>query len=388
VTIHPTKDELERFLTARLQPSEQRRVVAHLLAGCGVCRRTVEARKTAERRPNEQQTQEADDRKLERALAILRGKASKRAGTEHQPPLRGREGVETLLRQSFALRYNDSRGMEAFAFQALTAAESLGPEEGSRAERADLQARAWAELANAFKIGEKYAEAEAAFRRARVRLRQGTGDRHLLAHLSWLEASLRTNQRRLEEARELLAGAYWLYLRLEDRHLAGRTLLSRGTVLTYEGKVAQAAGVYQKALAMIDADRDPQLALVGQQCFASTLMALGEWQEAAQRFEAMDLRRAFAADPMGLLRVRWGEGILWGGLGKTAAATRELLDVRAEYLDRGLAYSAAMVGLHLLPLWQKQGKAREVRTTARQTYATLRDLKIFSEAAKARPYLA
>jgi tetratricopeptide (TPR) repeat protein len=390
MTSHPTQDELDRFLTARLDPEEQRWVVGHLLAGCAVCRRSVTARKAGRSTPRGWTGWEADERKLERALEVLRGRSKElsTADAMAESPPRGRELVEALLRRSFALRYTESRAMEDLTFQALLAAESLDREDGPQTVICDLQARAWAELANAFKVGEKYAEAEAAFRRGRALLQQGSGDLALLAHVSWLEACLRINQRRLEEARELLAGAYWLYLKLEDRHLAGRTLISKGTTLFYEGKVTESAKIYQKALAMIDADRDPQLVLVGQQCFASSLMASGQFEEADRRLEKMELRRAFAANPMGLLRIRWGDGKLWSGLGRTAEATRELSDVRSQFLDRELPYTAAMVGLDLLPLLQRQGKAREVRQTARKSYATLRELKIFPEAAKVESYLA
>lgn len=389
MTSHPTQDELERFLTARLEPAEQRRVVGHLLAGCAVCRRSAAVRKGGGSVPRGRDGREAEDRKLERALQALRARAAGQnaANPPAEPRLRGKELVEALLRRSFALRYTDSRAMEDLTFQALMAAESLEREDGPQAGIRDVRARAWAELANAFKVGEKYAEAEAAFRRGRALLQQGSGDPGLLAHVSWLEACLRIHQRRLAEARELLAGAYWLYLNMEDRHFAGRTLISKGTTLAYEGKVAESAKVYQKALTMIDADQDPQLVLVGQQCSASSLMASGQFEEADRRLEKMELRRAFAANPMGLLRIRWGDGKLWSGLGRTAEATRELLDVRSQFLDRELPYTAAMVGLDLLPLLQRQGKAREVRQTARKSYVTLRDLKIFSEAAKVRPYL-
>ena len=38
---HLSEGEIERFLKARAAPWERQRVVRHLLAGCGVCRRKV-----------------------------------------------------------------------------------------------------------------------------------------------------------------------------------------------------------------------------------------------------------------------------------------------------------------------------------------------------------
>ncbi len=394
---HPTEEELAEFLAARLDPIDQRRVVRHFLAGCAACSRVIGAlqgRGSRATRPSaaarEQETQPAEDQQLASVLEALRAasEAPGASGIQPVPPLHGRDLVEALLQSSFALRFTDSRAMERLAYRALQAAEGLRAEDHAPTVVCDLQAQVWAELANAFRINERFEAAEAAFQQGRALLRQGTGDLHLLAHLTGLQATLCIAQRRLTQARELLSGVYLLAVRLGDRRQAGQTLIARGTTFHHQGEFPKSARLYQKALDLLDGDRDSDLAEIGKQCYFVSLVASGDYGEAGKLLLRSDLRQSFAAKPLGLSRIRWAEGNLMAGLGKTATATRILSEVRGQFQERELSYTAAMVGLDLLPLLQRQGKAREVRETARKSYATLRDLKIFPEAAKAKPYLS
>jgi tetratricopeptide (TPR) repeat protein len=394
---HPTEEELAEFLAARLDPVDQRRVVRHFLAGCAACSRVIgllqgrgSLAALAPAAAREREPQRAEDRKLASVLEALRvaSEAPGASGLQPIPPLQGRELVEALLHRSFALRFTDSRAMEGLAYRALRAAEGLGVEGHARTVVCDLQAQVWAELANAFRINERYEAAEAGFRQARALLHQGTGDLGLLAHLTGLQATLCIAQRRLTRARELLSGAYLLSVRLGDRRRTGQTLIARGTTFHYEGKFSRSAKLYQKALGLLHEDRDADLVLIGLECHFVSLVGSGDYREAGELLLRSDLRQAFANRPLGLSRIRWAEGNLLAGLGKTSKATRILSEVRSQFDERELPCNAAMVGLDLLPLLQRQGKIREVRETARKSYTTLRDLKIFPDAAKAKPYLA
>jgi tetratricopeptide (TPR) repeat protein len=397
VTYHPTEEELDRFLARRLDPAAQARLVRHLLSGCDVCRRSLAVRQAYDSLQTRIPTavlardpSREEDRKLERALEALGASSADRSelgdSQGQSPPSRQR--VESLLEQSFALRFNDSGAMRRLAFRALKVAENLHPEEYAPALICDVQALAWAELANALRVGEQYEEAGAAFRRARALVRRGSGEPRLFARLSWFEAVLCIDQRRLAPARELIDGAYSLYLKLGERHLAGRALISKGITLFHGGRLHQSRKVFQQALVLLDLDRDPQLLSIVQKCHIDSLVRTGEYGVAGKLLLKSDLRRVFADHPIVLLRIRWAEGILQAGLGKVETASRTLLEVRSQFLDRQHPVSAARVSLDLLPLWLRQGKHREMREVARQSYDTLRDLKIDREAAEAEPYLS
>jgi tetratricopeptide (TPR) repeat protein len=272
--------------------------------------------------------------------------------------------------------------MRRLAYNALKAAESLRPGEILPAIAFDLQARAWAELANAYKVNEEYAEAEGAFTRARGLLRQGSGDNRLLCLIASREASFLGSQRRMIEAHELADKAYQLALKLGDRHLAGQTLLTKGPLSVSGGDPAQGVHLFRRGLALMDPDRDPQFVAAGHQGLIGALARCGQYQEAGRLLLRSDLRRRLAAP-----NVRWLEGEILAGLGHAAKAGNALMTVRDEFLSRGLTEAAAHVALDLLPLVLRQGKQGETRQLAKESHGILRDVGHHSCAGKARIYL-
>lgn len=409
---HLTEEEIAKLLTNRLQPDDQKRIVRHLLAGCGHCgRKLVEgapglmleraaggwSRQAVPGSPRERALSAAvavearwrmEDERLNRSLELLR--ASPQA---HDAPtvqrlrgLRGAPLVKALLHRGFELRYTDRKAMKALACQAVQTAEGLRGEERAPA-LADLQAAAWAGLGNAYRLNDEFAEAEAAFRKARAQLRAGTGDLLLLARVADLEASLRIDQRRLPEACGLLDRVHRLYLQIGDPHLAGRALLSRATSTHYGGNPTRALPLMRQSLSLIDPERDSQLSAIGQLCLLDILIDRGELREAGRIALAGNLRQIFMAEPLALLKLRALEGRILAGIGKLSSAERALALTREEFLQRGHHYEAALVGLDLLPIMIQRGSHGRTRSTARELYGTFRDLGIHHEAAKARRYL-
>ena len=409
MSTHLSEDEIDRFLAGRLEPAGRERAVRHLRAGCGVCSRRLvqqapdqmldEARESRRRRvpqdPLRDRTvtvalrQEArwrvDEERLNRSLELLHGAPQGYEGLSfrHVQDLCGKPLVEALLRRSWESRFRDPKAMRWLAYNALKVAETLPPAECAPAGILDLQARAWAELANAYKVNEEYVEAEVAFARARGLLRQGSGDLHLLALIAQLESSFRGAQRRLFEAWELLDRTHRLYLKLGDRHCAGQTLISKGALKEYDYSFRSAIPLFRQGLALIDPDRDPQFTAAGQQGLISALIECGNYREASRLLLESDLRRRLTDAP----NVRWVEGKLLAGLGKLAKAEAALMSVRDEFLGRGRSNAAAHVGLTLLPVLVRQSKHQEARNVAFEAYGTLRDLGHDLCATMAKRYL-
>jgi hypothetical protein len=409
---HLSENEIERFLNARATPVEWRRVSRHLLAGCGVCSRKLiewapdrvldEAAESRSRRGRRSPSplrdravaaaleQDAhwrpDQKKLDRSLALLGADPQGYDGLTFRQvrSLHGQPLIEALLWRSWELRFHDPKAMRWLAYNAVKAAESLRPEEHGATLVFDLQARAWAELANAYKTNEEYAETEAAFARARALLRQGSGDHPLLLQIAWRESSLRMAQRRLIEARELLDGVHQLALRLEDSHLAGQVLLSKGLTTIYDDNPSEGPPLFRQGLALLDPDRDPEIVAIGQQGLITGLVISHQYREAGRLLLRSDLRRRLKDHP----RVRWIEGKLLSGLGHLAKAESALWEVQEEFLALGQLASAANVGVDLLPILLKQGKYEQLRRTAREAYDILQSCRIQREAAKARAYLS
>jgi tetratricopeptide (TPR) repeat protein len=409
---HPSDDDLERFLAARVTPAEQQGVVRHLLAGCGACsrklveraprdllHRLMESRRQVETRDSaltcaladalrQNSRWKTDERELARSLEALDSSTQDHGDLSFEPAqARSPAHVEILLRESFELRFRDLKKAKQVAFRALKVAESLRSETYGAALLSDIQAKAWAGLANTFKINEEYIPAEAAFRKGQGLLRQGTGDLRLLARLAELEASLRVSQRRLAEARELLDRIFRLYVKLGDTHLAGQTAIAKGNSMEHDDRSHRGLPLLQKGLSLIDPDRDPLLVGIGQQAFINALARSGQYLEASKMLLRSGLRQAFSQNSISLLKIRWVEGRILTGLGKSSSAERALLDVKNSFWDLGMTCGAALVGLDLLPLYSRQGRSSKVREISTQSYEVFRDLDYPREAAKAESYL-
>lgn len=409
---HLSEEDVARFLAGRLEPEAQKRVVRHLLTACSLCSRRIVGqapdrllRSTADSLHRGARSSPLDralvaalrqeDRRRESQQKLARSLGSLRTARGDDglsfrpvPDLQGVPLVEALLQQSFELRYRDPKAMRWIAYNALKAAESLSPAEYGQLFVCDLQARAWGDLANAYRINDEFAEAEMAFEQARALLRRGSGDLRLLARTADLEASLRKAQRRLAEAVELFDGAYRLYSNLGEEHLAGRALVSKGLSLDYDSSSGQAVQTLRKSLTLLDEDRDPQLASVARHNLIEALGNSGDFQAASRLLLQSGLRSYFAEDDhLSRLQIRWTEGRIQAGLGRHSTAESALLQVRGDYLDLGVNYAAALVGLDLLPIWFRQGKSGQARATAKAIYGTLAALGIHPEAARARRYL-
>jgi tetratricopeptide (TPR) repeat protein len=127
-----------------------------------------------------------------------------------------------FLEKSFAARHSDARAMYSFAEKASFVAERTPPEKHPPGVVFDLRARTEIELANALRVNDRFAEAEAALKRAEEWLTCGSGDLAIQAYMHEVKASLRNDLRRLPEALELLDEAGRLYTEIGDLHLAGR----------------------------------------------------------------------------------------------------------------------------------------------------------------------
>jgi hypothetical protein len=197
VSMHLSEVEIERFLTARAAPRERQRVVRHLLAGCGVCSRKLvegapgrlldEAEESRRGRASRDSLrnrtvvtaldQEArwrpDDEKLKQSLELL-GRSPQSYDSTTLRQIRGLDGpslVEALLRRSFEMRHRDPKAMLWLAYQAVSTIDSAGAY--GPVFHLELRARAWGELANAYRINDGLAEAETALAQARTLLREG-----------------------------------------------------------------------------------------------------------------------------------------------------------------------------------------------------------------------
>jgi len=424
---HVTDVEIERIVTGTAAPDELRRAARHLLH-CPSCRerkrpflaalgavlddraparplpeatydKAFEAAEAAARRCARQR--ERESRWRERLLAAAQGAPPFRMEADGVPRLfrglarraPGLAVVEALLALSEQERYRDPKAMENLAFVAVARATSLGSRSVDRGrysavQCSDLQIRALAELANAQRLNHEIETADETLVQAWEQFEaQDSSEPMLAVRLMDVWASLFLDQRRLAPAFDLLDEVYRRYRGVGETHLAGRALISKGMGAIYEERPEAAAALFRQGLALIDPERDPQLAINTQHNLLGTLIEIGQFREARTVLFQSGLREAFAADPLNELKLRWLEGRIYFGLGNLPRAEALFLDVRDDFARRGRHYVAAMVDLELTAVYLRQGKDTEAAAKATAALETFEALGVSYEAKRAVRHL-
>lgn len=385
---HPGRVELDRFLLGEMSHCEAAPVISHLLSGCPQCREAmlplasaVFAKSTPP--PKAEPTLGSEyDTALLKAFATARQYVPfvGRAKAPAEPQAGGWERWEALFELCRELRYSDPERMALAASFAVTLAEKATLPTRAPEELADLQARAWGELGNAYRITDDLAAAESALRHALTFSGQGSGDPLLLARLMDLTASLYTDQRRFEEARRLLDLVHAVYEQEGDKQAAARTLISKGVSANYALDSEAAIGFLSDGLRQIDPAHDPKLVLAAVHGLLWCLVECGRAAEARELLgESYPLYEAHGQHFDQLKRI-WLEGRIAAQLGDDESAERAFQQVGEGYREADLAYDFALVSLDLAALWVDQKRTPEVRGLVDEIITILRARNIQREA--------
>jgi tetratricopeptide (TPR) repeat protein len=405
---HPHREILESFLLSRLPADEAKATVGHLLTGCERCQDELSPLSmamftpdTAPERTLSAQEDDAYDRAIsaaftkalarDQALAAERGSAAakvaeilgalRRGETPALPEGAVSWGVcELLLEKSRELRNSDREGMLQLANLARLAADRLDPAAHGAGQLTDMQARAWAELANAFRIADDFPQAEAAMACALDLRAQGTGDALLYARIADLNASLCCDQRRFNEAFRMLDLAYAIHRRHSDAHEVGRTLILKGLYTGYAGKPEEALQLLVRALPMIDRGRDAKLVFHTLHNILLFRVELGEYEAAQRQLQRMRPLYAEHAAWLDLMKLHRLEGEIAAGLGDLVTAEATFQRIRQDLDDSGHAFQASLVSLDLAGVWMREGRTAEVRGLISEMVATFRVLGAEREA--------
>ena len=267
--------------------------------------------------------------------------------------------VERLCEESVVQASRDLRRAAFLARLARAAARRvLGPKVWIRRVRAFAAAHS----ANVLRVSGRLKAADALFQRSKRLWTAGSDPNSVLdpGRLLDLEASLRRDQRRFEEALVLLEQAQ------KVSRSPGRVLIKKGFTLEVMGEYEQAIDTLLQAETMFDVRADPRLHNILRNNLALNFCHTGRFGEAAELAQQVREAAADMGDLILLLRVTWIEGRIAAGLGRTEEALSLLAQARREFAVRGMGYDVALALLEEAALLLDEGRTAEVKALTRR----------------------
>ena len=392
---HPPQEAFRRLAGGLASPQETREVVRHLLAGCPQCGRMAErVREDARSRPP-QSYDDVFNRLEQRLTQGAKALTPAPPGTEElYAELLDHQAVEGLFQVHSTRRFASLSLCELL----LKKSRDLAQEDPGRARRAadlagamteqldleiygasvvqDTRAIAWAYMAETGRVSADLRTAETSLKTAGRLLGQEPRDPLTQADLLTLQASLRAYGGRFEQALGLLNRAASIHRRSGDRHLLGRTLLKKATVLGNAGRPDVAARLIRRSLELIDPPREPRLLVCAAHNAIWFLAESGRTNEASAWLQGARRLYQQAGDRRHLGRLRWLEGKLAPGFN---AAEGALADARESLARAGLPYEAALAAMDLAVLYANEGRRAAMRRQADQMLPLFRSETLYRE---------
>lgn len=410
---HPEDKTLEKFSRGRLSRRENLKVSWHLF-NCAACRDEVERlggnRLLSHLFEGLQPLDIADNPSYDQAFSYgqstleVRGEARDRDRARapklytelmRHPVSRQRALIqrtwrfknyvfgEYLLEQSQQQVLDDPGRAEDLADLALRVAEQLEGSHYGPALVADLKARSWAHIGNARRVASDLRSADDAFAESQRWFTQGTDDVLLQARLAALTGSLRREQRRFEEAHELLDRALEIYREAGEDHWVGRTLISKAKAFSEAGEPEKSIPVLEQAISCIDVEREPRLLLCAKHGLMGSLADGSRFKEAEKLLPEIKGLAVASGSETDLLRVLWSAGRISQGLGRSKEAEQAFVEIRDAFVERGIAYDAALVSLDLASLYAEEGRTGEMKELAEEMLPVFRSRDVHREATAA-----
>jgi tetratricopeptide (TPR) repeat protein len=286
------------------------------------------------------------------------------------------ELCELLCRESLRLTTVDAERAVERAELAVLVADLMKDDEGLTDRRLyQLRGYAWAHDGNARRVlgdlrsaEESFAIAEAWWEAGEAALGDCLGYAPVILDL---KASLRIAQRRFPEAFALLDRIYAIHQRGDrpehkDAHLAGRALVTKALALTEMSEPEKAIELLERAEGMLDFERDSRLVLCLRHNLLWNLAVVERYRQAESRLSGVAALCRELGNPLDLIRLRWAEGRIAAGLGRPEEAMQILRELRQAFIDRNMAYDAALVALELTELCVRKGCTSEVKELSLQ----------------------
>jgi tetratricopeptide (TPR) repeat protein len=288
--------------------------------------------------------------------------AQRRALVEERPELRSWALCELLCAESIKAAADDADRAVELAELALRIAD-LAP--GEQTWRWRVQGYAWAHVGNARRVKGDLRGADEGFSTSGKLWEAGApADPGLLdqALVPGLEASLRIEQNRLNEASILLEHA----LAADKGGLRKHLLLSKARMFEWSGHYDLAISTLQQMSSLLSQEGDQRLLCVQRFNLGTNLCHAGRYREAEALLPELRELTSRLGNGLDSVRLRWLDGRIASGIGLVEEALLALSQVRSEFVSRGIAYDAAVATLELALLFLQQERIAEVKVLSRQ----------------------
>ena len=250
---------------------------------------------------------------------------------------------------------------EEIAELALASLDALVRRSGDEELFASLNAQGWTRLANAHCVAGDLPRAEQGFAEAERFLGLGGRRPDIEAEILAFKASLRRDQRRFLEARELLDQAQEVCPESEQTLLA-KILLIQASVRFEEGHPSAAIPFLEQALPVVGQTSNMILKLAVHHNLVASYSEAG-WFEKAVKLLPMAKRLALEyGTGYNKIRSRWLEGLVSRGLGDLGTAENALLEAREAFSEMGDGFNTALVCLDLADLYSRQNRYADLIT--------------------------
>ncbi|HEY6324837.1 MAG TPA: hypothetical protein VJA16_25095 [Thermoanaerobaculia bacterium] len=371
---HLDATDVTQLLERTLTGESSRRVIGHLQGGCGPCRERVRdgLRQAGEeaaaygaafdRAVGKLGQLFAAERRERDAGAVLwrklRAHPSGRRWTmvSNSPKYRTPGVLEALFRDYREGVWRDpAEGLE-LGNLAILIAEGLDAGKIRASWLADLQGEALATAGNARRVACCDGEAGRLLWRAAQRLSLGSGDLLLEGRLLTYQGSYAQSLGRFEQAARRFGQAEQTYRKIEDVHLAARALVARAEAI---GHLHPERGIrlIRRAIAELDAARDPYLELAAHHSLAWYLNDAGQGGEArAEVGRSAALYQRFSGDAVASLSRAWLQGRIDRSLDELDPARRSYERAWAGFSELGMGIQLTMLAIDRAELRVAEGE--------------------------------
>ncbi len=281
--------------------------------------------------------------------------------------------VEELTARSFQAIFDSetSRGVR-LARLAVSVADQLDEGTYGASLAADLKARTWGSLGNAYRCAGQFRAAAAALRQADDLLLEGTGDPLEEANLLSYRASLATVLGDHVWSLEILGQAAAIYRELDETVLLGKILVQQSAALPFLDP-ERGVVVAREAEELVAGAENRRLLVSARLNHIGCLTAAGKPDQAQMLLDASRSLFRDLDDPWSSLLVAWAEARLAFAQGRLEEAEAAFEHLLGEHLRRNQRLEGVLAALDLAAVRLGRGKAREASELAAAMAQHLRD---------------